>query len=146
MFEPNDPRVVNTVKTIEERLWVPKVGGLARYEGDAYQRVPGDYGQIPGNWIITTLWLAEYYAMPGDMAKATSLVRWVEAVSPPNYPLPEQLNPFDGSPVSVQPLAWSHAEYLLAKSLLKKPRYGDSHEGLGCGYEEVCLSPEPNGP
>ncbi|AET33337.1 glycoside hydrolase family 15 protein [Pyrobaculum ferrireducens] len=121
MFEPSDPRVVNTVKTIEERLWVPKVGGLARYEGDIYQRVPGDYSQIPGNpWIITTLWLAEYYAMLGNIAKATSLVKWVEAVSPPNYLLPEQLNPFDGSPVSVQPLAWSHAEYLLAKSLLKK--------------------------
>ncbi|MDF2661136.1 MAG: glycoside hydrolase family 15 protein, partial [Paenibacillus sp.] len=28
--------------------------------------------------------------------------------------LPEQLDPFDGSPLSVAPLTWSHATFVLA--------------------------------
>jgi len=121
VFEPDDPMVVSTVKAVEEALWVKGVGGLARYEGDHYQRVPGDYSGIPGNpWIITTMWLAEYYASLGQATRAEELVRWAEARAGPSGLLPEQISPFDGSPVSVQPLAWSHAEYLRALYAIKR--------------------------
>jgi GH15 family glucan-1,4-alpha-glucosidase len=115
VFEPDDPHVVSTVKAVESALWVKTVGGLARYEGDLYQRVPGDYSGIPGNpWIITTMWLAQYYAALGDLAKAEDLIGWAESAASPAGLLPEQVSPFDKSPVSVQPLAWSHAEYIRA--------------------------------
>lgn len=115
VFEPDDPRVVSTVRSVEEKLWVKGVGGLARYESDYYQRVSGDYSGIPGNpWIITTMWLAEYYAALGQTSRAEELIKWAEERAGPTYLLPEQINPFDGSPLSVQPLAWSHAEYLRA--------------------------------
>lgn len=66
--------------------------------------------------IICTLWFACY-----DIATATSLeqlvsarrtLRWVADHSLPSGLLPEQLNPYDGSPVSVAPLTWSHATYI----------------------------------
>ncbi len=121
VFEPDDPRIASTVKAVEERLWVRGVGGLARYEGDYYQRVPGDYSGIPGNpWIITTMWLAEHYAALGLISRAQGLIRWAEERASPTYLLPEQVSPFDGSPLSVQPLAWSHAEYLRAVSAVKR--------------------------
>jgi GH15 family glucan-1,4-alpha-glucosidase len=28
--------------------------------------------------------------------------------------LPEQINPFSGEPISVSPLVWSHAEFVIA--------------------------------
>lgn len=121
VFEPDDPRVVSTVRAVEERLWVKGIGGLARYEGDYYQRTSGDYSQVPGNpWIITTMWLAEYYAMLGQTSRAEELIKWAEERAGPSYLLPEQISPFDGAPLSVQPLAWSHAEYLRAVSAARR--------------------------
>lgn len=121
LFEPDDPRVVSTVKAVEEKLWVRTVGGLARYEGDYYQRVSADYGDIPGNpWVITTMWLARYYALLGQRSRAKELLSWAESVASPAGLLPEQVSPFDRGPVSVQPLAWSHAEYLLAAKALEE--------------------------
>jgi len=34
----------------------------------------------------------------------------------PSGVLAEQLNPFDASPISVSPLVWSHAEFVLTVS------------------------------
>ena len=66
------------------------------------------------------MWLAEYYASLGQTTKAEELVKWAEARASPSGLLPEQISPFDGSPVSVQPLAWSHAEYLRALCAVKR--------------------------
>src|SRR5712691_823835 len=54
--------VEGTMHAIRAKLWVQtEVGGVARYENDAYQRVAGDGSSIAGNpWIICSLWLAEH--------------------------------------------------------------------------------------
>ncbi len=115
LVKMDDPRFITTVNTIKDRLWVSSSGGLARYENDYYQRVEGDYSKIPGNpWIITTMWLSQVYAARGDKDSAVSLLRWVEGVASPTGLLPEQVSPFNSAPLSVMPLAWSHAEYLKA--------------------------------
>ncbi|MGC8848054.1 MAG: glycoside hydrolase family 15 protein [Conexivisphaera sp.] len=115
VVDPSDPRVSSTAQVVASRLQVPKVGGIARYENDLYQRVSGDYSGIPGNpWIISTMWLAQYHVLAGKPDEARRLVEWVGKVASPTGLLPEQVNPFDGSPLSVMPLAWSHAEYLRA--------------------------------
>ncbi len=63
LFEADDPRVVSTMKAVEEKLWVKTgVGGVARYENDYYHRISNDIANVPGNpWFICTLWLADYY-------------------------------------------------------------------------------------
>ena len=120
VVQPDDPRALATVEYIRSRLWVKTVGGLARYENDYYQRVPGDYSGIPGNpWIITTLWLAQVYLALDRIADADAMVEWVGRASLPTGVLPEQVSPFDMSPLSVAPLAWSHAEYLRTYAMRK---------------------------
>ncbi|MFP3285382.1 MAG: glycoside hydrolase family 15 protein [Nitrososphaeria archaeon] len=114
LAEPGDPRVESTVGQLRSGLWVRGVGGLARYQGDGYMRVRDD-PSIPGNpWIITTLWLARYYIRVGDLPRAMEALGWVASHAQASGVLPEQVNPYDGSPLSASPLAWSHAELILA--------------------------------
>jgi GH15 family glucan-1,4-alpha-glucosidase len=112
VFDIDDQIVTSSINEITNKLWVKNIGGLARYENDFYQRIEGDYNGIPGNsWVITTMWLAQYYAKKKDMNKAKELLVWAENHSISGL-LPEQINPFNGGPLSVMPLSWSHAEYL----------------------------------
>ncbi len=120
VLEDDDPRLKNTMKAIEEKLWVhTEVGGIARYEGDFYHR---DWSQnysaeIPGNpWIITTLWLANWKLSQAKSTKqlhqARDIIEWVVTKTNNAQILPEQLNPFNGDPLSVAPLTWSHATFV----------------------------------
>ena len=114
MFDASDERIVSTVKHLRETLWVPTaVGGMARYERDAYQRANAD-PRIPGNpWFICTVWLARWHIaaakQAGDLAPALELLRWVAARALPSGVLAEQVDPDHDTPLSVSPLTWSHA-------------------------------------
>jgi len=113
MKAPSDQRVKSNMDVIMQKLWVKQTGGLARYEGDMYQRVKED-SKVPGNpWIITTLWASRYFNMVGESDKAFELLKWVIDHSQHSGILPEQVNPYDGTPLSVSPLIWSHAEYII---------------------------------
>ncbi|MCL5989732.1 MAG: glycoside hydrolase family 15 protein [Candidatus Thermoplasmatota archaeon] len=119
MKDPRDPKVVNSIDAITSRLWVKPIGGIARYENDYYQRIKPDR-EVPGNpWIITTLWLAQYYTAVGKTKEAFDLITWVNKQSQKSGILPEQVNPYDGSALSVSPLVWSHAEYVITILKLK---------------------------
>jgi glucoamylase len=113
MKDAGDPRIVSSMSTIMKRLWVDGVGGLARYENDVYQRVKKD-GRLPGNpWIITTLWASEYFLLRGDLESALKMIDWVVNHKQASGILPEQVNPYDGSALSVSPLVWSHAQFII---------------------------------
>jgi GH15 family glucan-1,4-alpha-glucosidase len=109
--------VEGTMKSIRETLWVQtEIGGLARYENDAYQ-CAADAGDVPGNpWLICTLWLAEHAiaraSSVADLQSALDLVRWVRAKARPSLALPEQIHPVTGAPLSVSPFTWSHAQVI----------------------------------
>ena len=122
-----DSTMESTMKHIEERLWVrTDVGGTARYENDFYHRVGEDTKNVPGNpWIITTLWLAQWHIAQAknaeDMKKPKELVGWVVSHALPSGLLAEQVNPYNNEPLSVSPLTWSHAEYVItAREYLSK--------------------------
>lgn len=85
-------------------------GGSPRYEGDNYFRVSEKYNGNP--WIISTLWLAQYYIRINDFAEARRLLTWAESHTLPSGVMPEQVNPENGDLISVTPLVWSHAEYI----------------------------------
>lgn len=113
MRDPASARVRSTMEKIEEKLWVTPSGGIARYENDPYQRRSSDEN-VPGNpWIISTLWLAEYYIAIGDLSRARMYLDWVIARSNSTGVLPEQINPVDMSHVSASPLIWSHAQLIV---------------------------------
>lgn len=118
MYSSDDPKITATMEAIRDRLWVKtEVGGVARYENDHYHQVSQDTLNVPGNpWFITTLWLAEWYAMtansPENLEKSMQLLVWVALRALPSGVLAEQVNPYTNEPLSVSPLTWSHAVYV----------------------------------
>ena len=115
LLEPHDPRVVATMKAIEEQLWVKTpVGGVARYAGDYYHRISDDIENVPGNpWFICTLWLADYFIQRArtkeELKQAVPIFEWAANHALESGILAEQVNPYTNHPVSVSPLTWSHA-------------------------------------
>ncbi len=124
VYEPDDEMVVNTMRAVEEKLWVPgEVGGVARFEQDQYMRVSESGAGNP--WFISTLWLAEYRTAvakkTGDLKGVIELLEWAMKNSLPSGVMAEQLDPDTGGPVSVSPLTWSHSTFVAAVcSYLKK--------------------------
>jgi GH15 family glucan-1,4-alpha-glucosidase len=115
----DDERVVSTMRANKERLTIKTdVGGVARYYHDYYFQRSSDIENVPGNpWIICTLWIAEWEIecakSLADLETPRRTLEWVVKHAMESGVLPEQLDPFDGGPVSVAPLTWSHATYVL---------------------------------
>lgn len=105
LFEPSDPRYEAVVRHVEERLWVPETGGIARYEGDTY------YGN-ENAWIICTLWLAQAHLRLGGRARCRELIEWCAKQASPTLLLPEQIDRETGEHTSVTPLVWSHSTFV----------------------------------
>ena len=121
VFAPDDPLVESTMQAVRDRLWVnTSVGGLARYENDAYHQVEHhDLQNVPGNpWFICTLWWAQYLIARArrteDLTSALSILQWVADHAVPSGVLAEQVNPYTDEPLSVSPLTWSHAAFITA--------------------------------
>lgn len=115
IFSAEDERIRNTVRAIEDRLWIKnQVGGLARYENDSYMRVSEGFTGNP--WIVCTLWLADYYILLAksceELEKAREILEKVASWASGSGILAEQINPEDGSAISVSPLTWSHAGFV----------------------------------
>jgi glucoamylase len=116
VLDPNEEKTKVFLKRITERLTVKTdVGGMARFEGDLYHHLGGDY---PGNpWVITTLWIAQYYIMLAtnekEMEEPKKWIDWAVKLANPAGVLPEQFNPYTGEHLSASPLVWSHAEYIV---------------------------------
>lgn len=114
-FDADDELVISTMKAIEDTLWVKgEIGGIARFEDDGYMRVSDDH---PGNaWFLCTLWLADYRIAlaktKGDLTGVIEILEWTAKHAIDSGVLAEQLDPFDGSPVSVSPLTWSHSTFV----------------------------------
>jgi GH15 family glucan-1,4-alpha-glucosidase len=115
----DDERVVKTMVSIKEGLSVKtNIGGIARYHNDYYFQRSMDIDQVPGNpWIICTLWVAEWEIECAktieELVTPRKTLEWVVKYAMESGVLSEQLDPLDGSPVSVAPLTWSHATFIL---------------------------------
>ncbi len=120
MLPATDERVASTMRAVGEQLRVrTAIGGIARYENDAYFRQTDDTASVPGNpWFIATLWLAEYYiaiaTTKADLESARELIAWCVSKALPSGVLAEQVHPLTGDPLSVSPLTWSHAAFVTA--------------------------------
>ncbi len=114
-FAADDELVKNTMRAIEENLWIDtKIGGVARFENDGYMRVSENF---TGNaWFICTLWLADYRIAVAESAEdlkgVIEILEWTAKNALPSGVLAEQINPLDGAPVSVSPLTWSHSTFV----------------------------------
>ena len=116
IYDANDPRMISTVKEIEDKLVIN--GGVHRYQFDYYDGwVYGGMLRMKGAgaWPLLNFWMTIYYALQGNTERAKDYFQWVlERIE--KY-IPEQI--FDNTlQVSVSPLAWSHAMFLIATDFL----------------------------
>lgn len=112
----DDDRLINSAKKTMEKLWcMRQCGGLARYEGDRYYR---KHNSSENPWIISTMWLCEYYIERAkdlkDLKLAEELLIWTTEKASDSGVLSEQLDPDNSSQVAVAPLTWSHAGFIIA--------------------------------
>jgi GH15 family glucan-1,4-alpha-glucosidase len=116
-FQASEKIVEETMNSIFDKLWIGHgVGGLARYENDEYQRISRD---LMGNpWLISTLWFARWHIARAksmqQLMAGMDLLNWAVDHSLPSAIMPEQVHPFAGKPISVSPLVWSHAEFVIS--------------------------------
>lgn len=142
-FSARDRMVEETMNSIRERLWIrTDVGGLARYENDEYQRISSS---VPGNpWFICTLWLARWLIARAErreqLDEAMELLRWAARHSSPSGVMAEQIHPYTGAPISVSPLTWSHAEFVIAvcEYLEKRRQIASADENLRSKELGLC--------
>ncbi len=110
----SDQRLKKAWQKTEEKLsFGRQTGGLARYEDDFYFRAV----DVPNPWFITTLWKAQYHIAcaqnQSDLQIVKDILAWVVKYAMPSGILSEQLHPDSGEVISVAPLIWSHAEFVV---------------------------------
>lgn len=115
-----DDRLVSTARVVEERIFnVTPSGGVLRYEHDNYFLTKRQHKGNP--WIVSTLWLAQYYTTVGEDNKANQLLQWCLDRQLNSGALSEQFDPETGAPLGVTPLVWSHAELVNTILDLSRP-------------------------
>lgn len=116
----SDPQLASEMLASQQRLSVKTgVGGYARYERDYYHQIERDrVDQVPGNpWAICSLWRAQYVIAKAttreQLKEALDLLEWCCYRAELSGVLAEQFHPHTGEPISVSPLTWSHATYVM---------------------------------
>ena len=103
IFSPNEKKILNTVERINMTLRT-YTGGYLRYEGDNY---------MGGNpWVISNLWMAEYYLAAGSKTRAKEYFNFAIIGSNEHGLLPEQVDNNTMDPAWVIGLGWSHAMFI----------------------------------
>ncbi len=136
-FDAKDEMVKNTMRAVEEKLWIDtEYGGIARFENDGYMQVSKE---VTGNaWFICTLWLADYRIAVAeskkDLTGALEILEWTTKRALPSGVLAEQVHPFTGEAVSVAPLTWSHSTFVatLLNYLQKEKMLKEKMSDVGC--------------
>ena len=109
MFKPTEKKIENTVEKINLTLRT-YTGGYLRYEGDNY---------INGNpWVISNLWLANYYLDKGNRNKAKECFEFVVKTATEHGFLGEQVDNRTLKPAWVIGLGWSHAMFIITMKRL----------------------------
>ena len=129
MSDPGEKQMaIMLLSRLENRLSVPgPVGGISRYEGDMYYLSnPSKNAGVSGNpWFISAFWMAQGHIRVGTMDsldKALGLLRWALSHANTSGVMAEQLDPLSGDPLSVSPLAWSHAAFINTLHALARHR------------------------
>jgi len=131
---PDDPRILNTVKVLDEvvRVRLPQGPCWYRYNGDGYGEhadgSPFDGTGVGRPWPLLAGERAHYELAAGRKDVAEALLRVMEGSTDESGLIPEQVWDSDDIPAlelfrgkstgSARPLVWAHAEYVkLCRSL-----------------------------
>ncbi|MFB6245811.1 MAG: glycoside hydrolase family 15 protein [Candidatus Nanohaloarchaea archaeon] len=115
----NSPeRLEDTVELIEEELYSNT--GVMRYRGDMYDGIVHQTNHLKkgaGSWPLLTFWLAIALEELGRYEDAREVFRHQVEKIDGRY-IPEQIFDSD-SKTSIEPLAWSHAMFVVAAERLE---------------------------
>jgi len=114
IYEPDDEKIVNTVKKIEEHL--VENGGVHRFQFDYFDS-EGSAQEGGGAWPVLNCWMSIYWTLNKQKDKALKYFNWVVGRADKfDCYLPEQY--FDDVRTGIYPLAWSHAMFAIASHYL----------------------------
>lgn len=103
LFSAKEKKVLNTIETIDLTLRT-YTGGYLRYEKDNY---------VGGNpWVISNLWMADYYLEAGNKRKARECFDFVVKTATEHGFLAEQIDNQTLTAKWVIGLGWSHAMFI----------------------------------
>jgi GH15 family glucan-1,4-alpha-glucosidase len=108
-LEPNHPRVVATVRAIEEKLMID--GLVHRFRPDNSDLT---MGRFEGAFLPCCFWLAAVYALIERRADAEAMLRRVERLSGGTGLFSEEADSGSGEMLGNVPMIFSHAEYIRA--------------------------------
>ncbi|MEO0716055.1 MAG: glycoside hydrolase family 15 protein, partial [Planctomycetota bacterium] len=92
---------------------------MARYQHDYYHQIEREnIEQVPGNpWAICTLWHGQWEianaSTMSELRRSLDVLEWAVKRAAPSGVMAEQFDPYTGDPISVSPLTWSHATYVI---------------------------------
>lgn len=111
LFDSTPEVIASTAAAVEQRLLAQSASdGSPRYENDRYFVTKDD--SLGNPWIVTTLWMAQYYIRVKRFEDARHYIDWTMRSTLAGGVMPEQIDPDSGAPISVAPLVWSHAEFI----------------------------------
>jgi GH15 family glucan-1,4-alpha-glucosidase len=122
----NHPRVLSTVRRIEESLMID--GVVYRFhpnETPGYSGMP-PLGEFEGAFLPCTFWLATTYALQGRVQEADKVLAQVERIAGGPFLLAEEVDPRTGSFLGNIPLLFSQMEYVRAVVALSQARQQES--------------------
>lgn len=135
VLDVNDERVRKTMEiTLQKLKPYQDEAGVTRYDGDLYFKPQENITSNP--WFVSTLWVAEYYIAKAqnkaDLDVVLDIFDWVVEHSSKSGILSEQIDPDSAEQLSVSPLTWSHAAFVIAviKYLEKLDSLGLSKNNL----------------
>lgn len=122
IVKANDKRMVKTIKIMEDKI--VRHGGVHRYELDEYDgwmyKKEVNRKKGAGYWPLLNFWMGIYYLEVGNKKKAlvyyNKVLQDLKEKTDGRY-IPEQI--FNNNiQVSVSPLCWSHAMFVIASRKL----------------------------
>ncbi len=112
LFSPKEKKFLTTIERMNMTLRT-YTGGYIRYEGDTYN---GGYNP----WVISNLWMVNYYLEAGENSKAKECYEFVIRSCSGHGFLGEQVNNETMKPSWIIGLTWSHAMFILTTTKLSK--------------------------
>ncbi|MGD2095778.1 MAG: glycoside hydrolase family 15 protein [Phycisphaerales bacterium] len=117
ILDPSDIKMKNTVDKIIKTNTIYN-GGLLRYPRDIYcGQVKNGFVTLTGAgaWPLLNFWMAIYFHLRNDKKKSEKYFNW--PLTRIDTYLPEQIFK-DKKKVSISPLTWSHAMFIIAANSL----------------------------
>jgi glucoamylase len=119
----DDARLAGTVDALEDKFYQQyPINQMFPELGAAFGRYPEDRYYDGNPWFLTTLAVAEYYYLRGNIARGDKYMARAKFHADQEGRMAEQINRFSGYMLSAHDLTWSYAAFLTAYEARKQAK------------------------